>query len=48
MLSQKWKEGSVSSDAQGGAGALRSGQVRTFRITAMDPKQKRIDVELAD
>jgi small subunit ribosomal protein S1 len=43
MLSQKWKAG-------GGTTAspepLRAGQVRTFRITALDASAKRIELEL--
>jgi len=46
MLSAKWKQGGAvaSASAQG----LRGGQVRTFRITLLDPASKRIEVELAD
>jgi small subunit ribosomal protein S1 len=44
MLSAKWKEGKAS---QQGPEPLRTGQIRSFRITSLDPAQKRIDVELA-
>jgi small subunit ribosomal protein S1 len=44
MLSQKWKSGPspVSSPK-----SLRTGEVRSFRITHIDAAQKRVDVELA-
>ena len=43
MLSQKWKSGAGESTAPE---ALRAGQVRSFRITALDAAAKRIEVEL--
>jgi small subunit ribosomal protein S1 len=44
MLSQKWKSGpSTVSNPK----TLRAGEVRTFRITHIDPAQKRVDLELA-
>lgn len=46
MLAAKWKQG--SSAAGSAPQALRGGQVRTFRITLLDPASKRIEVELAD
>jgi small subunit ribosomal protein S1 len=46
MLSAKWKEGkSLSGAAQ--AQGLRAGEIRSFRITALDPAKKKIDLELA-
>jgi hypothetical protein len=47
MLANKWKSGggggsSSSSEPEG----LRSGQVRSFKISAIDLEKKRIDVEL--
>ena len=44
MLSQKWKSGP---SAPAPTDTPRSGQVRSFRITGLDPAQKRIDLELA-
>jgi small subunit ribosomal protein S1 len=44
MLAAKWKSGGPSMDPN----ALREGQVRRFRITAMDAQSKKIDVELAN
>jgi len=44
MLAQKWKTGG---GAQTSPDALRAGQVRSFRITSVDPAQKRIELELA-
>lgn len=43
MLAQKWKTGG---GAQASPDALRAGQVRSFRITSVDPAQKRIELEL--
>jgi small subunit ribosomal protein S1 len=44
MLAQKWKSGpSVSSSPS----AVKAGEVRSFKITNLDPGQKRIDLELA-
>jgi small subunit ribosomal protein S1 len=43
MLHQKWKSGG---GAAGAAEAPRAGQVRSFRIVALDAAQKRIDLEL--
>ena len=52
LLSSKWKGGASSEDASSGStrgkdGGLRTGQVRSFRITKLDPERKRIDLELA-
>jgi small subunit ribosomal protein S1 len=43
MLANKWKSG--PSLASGNA-ALRAGEIRSFRITSLDPAQKRIEIEL--
>jgi hypothetical protein len=43
MLAQKWKTGGTEASPD----ALRAGQVRSFRITSVDPAQKRIELELA-
>ncbi len=52
MLSARWKSGpSGGSSASGSTGpaadALKPGQIRSFRITLLDPAQKKIEVELA-
>ncbi len=44
MLAQKWKSGP---SAAASSNAPRAGEVRSFRITQLDPAQKRIDLELA-
>jgi hypothetical protein len=44
MLSQKWKTGGGTESSPD---APRAGQVRSFRITSLDPAQKRIELELA-
>jgi small subunit ribosomal protein S1 len=46
MLSAKWKAGAGNTNAPTRE-AARAGQVRSFRITSLDPAQKRIEVELA-
>src|SRR5262249_52248407 len=46
MLSAKWKAGASNASAPTREVA-RAGQVRSFRITSLDPEQKRIEVELA-
>jgi small subunit ribosomal protein S1 len=48
MLAAKWKGGSGFAESSPGSGSegLRVGQVRTFRIAAVDPEHKRIDLEL--
>ncbi|MBM3736844.1 MAG: S1 RNA-binding domain-containing protein [Acidobacteria bacterium] len=46
MLAAKWKAGSAGSGQA--ADGLKAGQVRRFRISGLDPGQKRIDLELAD
>jgi small subunit ribosomal protein S1 len=44
MLSQKWKSGGAGSGAA--AEAPRTGQIRSFRITALDVGAKKIDLEM--
>lgn len=44
MLAAKWKSGTV---AQAVGSELTAGQVRSFRVTKLDPAAKRIEVELA-
>jgi len=50
MLASKWKgaPGSASSPGESGPKReqLRSGQIRSFRITKLDPEKKKIEVEL--
>lgn len=48
MLSKRWKQGAAQASEPGGREALKSGQVRSFRITALDPAKKTVDVELAE
>jgi small subunit ribosomal protein S1 len=45
MLAQKWKSGAGGSSA-GGGDAVRAGQVRSFKITAIDVAGKKIEIEL--
>jgi small subunit ribosomal protein S1 len=46
MLAARWKQGAAV--ASGNVGEpVRAGQIRTFRIKALDPGSKRIEVELA-
>ena len=49
MLTAKWKTGGAGggSPAPSGPEALKPGQIRTFRITLLDPAQKKIELELA-
>jgi small subunit ribosomal protein S1 len=52
MLASKWKGGQAgganeSSEDAGRPEALRPGQIRSFRISKLDPEKKRIDLELA-
>jgi small subunit ribosomal protein S1 len=44
MLAAKWKGGSSSST---GREPARAGQIRSFRITKLDPASKKIEVEIA-
>ena len=46
MLSAKWKQGAVS-EKTARREPLRTGQVRSFRITQLDPATKKIEIELA-
>jgi len=46
MLKAKWKSGGGPQSAA--AEGPRAGQIRKFRIAAMDPQSKRIELELAD
>ncbi len=46
MLSARWKTGGGSGESSS-AGAMRTGQIRTFRIVSLDPAQKRIELESA-
>ncbi len=58
MLASRWKGGGDVASLPGAAAAtvteptkpagVRAGQVRTFRITKLDPEKKRIDLEVAD
>ena len=44
MLAAKWKSGGAT---QAAAEPPRAGQIRTFKISSLDPGQKRIELELA-
>ena len=45
MLSARWKEGGASASAPDSS-TTQSGQVRSFRIAALDPEHKKIELEL--
>ncbi len=45
MLNAKWKSGPAPGTSK--AEPVRTGQVRSFRITKLDPESKKIDLELA-
>jgi small subunit ribosomal protein S1 len=45
MLTAKWKSGGAGQGA--GREQVKAGQIRSFRITSLDPAEKRIEVELA-
>ncbi|MGE5647744.1 MAG: 30S ribosomal protein S1 [Acidobacteriota bacterium] len=45
MLAARWKQGAAATT--GGAEPVRAGQVRTFRITALDAAAKKVEIELA-
>jgi small subunit ribosomal protein S1 len=45
MLNAKWKGGASASVAK--PEALKAGQVRSFKITAIDLEGKRVELELA-
>ena len=44
MLAAKWKEGGAAGSGQD---AVRAGQVRSFRISTLDPAKRLIEIELA-
>lgn len=44
MLNKRWKEGGP---AEGAKNEVRVGQIRQFKITALDAANKRIDIEIA-
>jgi len=44
MLAARWKAGSVAESSK--AQEVRAGQVRSFRITTLDPAARKIEVEL--
>ncbi len=46
MLQARWKGGGASAAPKSGE-ALRSGQVRSFRISKLDPEAKTIELQLA-
>ena len=50
MLASKWKGGgagaSSASDGASKADQVRTGQIRSFRISKLDAEKKRIDLEL--
>jgi small subunit ribosomal protein S1 len=43
MLTQKWKSGGGTAESSEG---IRTGQIRSFKIVAIDAEKKRIDLEL--
>jgi small subunit ribosomal protein S1 len=45
MLKERWKSGSTAGTSK--AEPVRAGQVRSFRITNLDPASKTIEVEPA-
>ena len=45
MLQARWKSGAVAETAK--PEEVRAGQIRSFRITKLDPSAKKIEVELA-
>jgi small subunit ribosomal protein S1 len=46
MLSAKWKQGATSAKASRPE-PMRTGQIRSFRITKLDPASKKVEIELA-
>ncbi|MCC6857172.1 MAG: 30S ribosomal protein S1 [Bryobacterales bacterium] len=46
LLSSKWKTGQVVGMPSGKREPARAGQVRSFRITRLDPAEKKIELEL--
>jgi small subunit ribosomal protein S1 len=47
MLTARWKQGKAPTVSGYAGDAPRTGQIRSFRIAALDPASKRIDLELA-
>ncbi len=47
MLAQKWKSGGAGGATEAAAEAPRAGQVRSFKITSIDPTTKKIEIEFA-
>jgi small subunit ribosomal protein S1 len=47
MLSNKWKLGQGGGASPARREPARAGQIRSFRITRLDPEKKRIELELA-
>ncbi|MCU1263434.1 MAG: ribosomal protein [Bryobacterales bacterium] len=47
MLANKWKMGQADTSGPARKEVARAGQVRSFRITRLDPDKKRIELELA-
>jgi small subunit ribosomal protein S1 len=47
MLAAKWKQGKPTQSSGASSEAVRTGQIRTFRIVALDSAAKRIELELA-
>jgi small subunit ribosomal protein S1 len=47
MLAAKWKHSAAGSPVGAKREPARAGQVRSFRITRLDPGNKKIEVELA-
>jgi|HigsolmetaAR201D_1030396.scaffolds.fasta_scaffold04639_8 Ribosomal protein S1 len=48
MLEAKWKQGKDVQTRKSVPEGPRPGQIRSFRIAALDPAQKRIDLEMID
>jgi hypothetical protein len=46
MLSAKWKQGGGAGETSGKPSA-RAGEIRSFRISSLDPATKLIELELA-
>jgi small subunit ribosomal protein S1 len=46
MLSAKWKQGATVAKASRPE-PMRTGQIRSFRITKLDPAGKKVEIELA-
>jgi small subunit ribosomal protein S1 len=45
MLQARWKSGAPAAEAK--PEAARSGEIRKFRITKLDPQTKKVELELA-